>query len=126
MRAWWVAACVGWGCASGQPSSTATPPMDGAAIGVDGGTTADFSIGVDTSVGVDAAPWQPGAHPPLPQVQSGGGAVVAQPHVITLSFDGDPHATKLAPLLSALATQPYWSEVTAEYGVGPLTVGEHH
>jgi len=71
--------------------------------------------------GMPVAPLPP--FPEAPQVVSSGGPVVAAPHVVPVFFSGDELQPKLEELLGTLATSTYWSAVTAEYGVGALTVG---
>lgn len=48
---------------------------------------------------------------------------MATPHVVPVFFTGDELQPKLEEFLGALASSTYWSAVTAEYGVGALTVG---
>jgi hypothetical protein len=53
-------------------------------------------------------------------VVSQGGPVLTAPEVVPITFQGDPVATKVGPFLSQLAASQYWTNATAEYGVGRL------
>lgn len=79
----------------------------------------DASRGADASGDADAAP---GFALALPQVMSGGGAVLAQPRIVPILYASDPMAAQIGQFLSALATSSYWGQATGEYGVGPLSV----
>lgn len=70
----------------------------------------------------DAPPFQPAAHPRLPQVANRGGPVLERPKVLPIFYDVDSSAADIEAFLTALARASYWREVTAEYGVGPLQV----
>jgi len=60
-------------------------------------------------------------HPELPQVVSQGGPVLHSPEVVAITFQPDPLAPRMATFVSQLAASSYWTQVTAEYGVGRLT-----
>jgi hypothetical protein len=64
----------------------------------------------------------PSMHPPLPQVVSLGGPVIAKPVVQPITYLGDPDAAAIDAFLQELVTTTYWSQTTSEYGVGALTV----
>jgi len=57
----------------------------------------------------------------LPTAGSLGGPVLPSPRVQPLYFKGFPYATEMDTFLTRLASTPYWSTVTSEYGVGALT-----
>lgn len=65
--------------------------------------------------------------PPLsfPQIANEGGPVLQTPHVVPIFYAGDPRQSVVEDFLGRLATSshPYWGQVTAEYGVGSLTIG---
>jgi len=60
--------------------------------------------------------------PEMPQVQSGGGGVIASPSLVPVFYTGDGEQSELESFLGQLASSPYWSQVTSEYGVGALAV----
>jgi hypothetical protein len=66
--------------------------------------------------------YKPAPHPALPQVVTLGGPVLAHPKVLPILFAGDQGAADVQGFLNELAGTSTWSEATAEYGVGPLTV----
>jgi hypothetical protein len=71
----------------------------------------------NTSTGAFAAP-----HPPMPQVVSLGGPVLAAPKLVEITFQGDPLQSEIDTFMQQLAgATAYWAGATAEYGVGPLT-----
>ncbi|MEO6574299.1 MAG: hypothetical protein ABIP89_10695, partial [Polyangiaceae bacterium] len=55
------------------------------------------------------------------QVLSAGGAVLAHPRVVPIIFAGDPHRAEIEQFMQDMAASTYWYDVTAEYGVGPIT-----
>jgi hypothetical protein len=88
-----IAACDGGG--GGQPDAAA-----------DAGTDAPFVIA---------------SHAPMPQAVSGGGAVLAAPKMVAISFQGDSLQAAIDAFATQMqANQAYWSGATGEYGVGPL------
>ena len=99
-------ACGGTTLDTGDAAADSAPAPDAG----DGGSTQ-----------IDAG--FPGPHPEIPQVESFGGDVLTAPKVIPIFFQNDNEQTKVEDFLGKLAASPYWSETTAEYGVGPLTVG---
>ena len=75
----------------------------------------------------DAAPDVPmfaeAPHGSAPQVQTGGGAVLAAPKIVPIFFANDTAIqTQTEQFLAQLATSPYWTATTHEYGVGALTI----
>jgi hypothetical protein len=58
----------------------------------------------------------------LPQVQTLGGSVIAQPHVVPIFFAGDAREAKVTGLFTALSTSTFWKDAMADYGVGTLSV----
>jgi hypothetical protein len=58
----------------------------------------------------------------LPLVVNSGGLVLSSPRIQAIYFPGFPYATEIDRFLANLARGTYWSEVTGEYGVGPLTI----
>jgi hypothetical protein len=68
-----------------------------------------------------ATPFAEAPHPPAPQILKGSGQVLANPKFVAVSFNGDPNQAAFDSFLSSLGSSMYWSQVTAEYGVGPGT-----
>jgi hypothetical protein len=86
----------------------------------DGGAAPDAMAAPD-------APFAVGDHPAPPQIMSGGGPVATAPKIVPIFFtsaDDDPFQPEVETFLAELASgdYSYWSEATAEYGVGPLTI----
>jgi hypothetical protein len=67
-------------------------------------------------------------HPPLPQLQNGGGAVLAHPKVVPLFFSDYDRSADVTAMLQGLPGVEMpdggntWAAAVSEYGVGPLTV----
>jgi hypothetical protein len=79
--------------------------------------------GDETGSGGAAAGGGGGEEPSgLPQIVHLGGPVVAKPKVQPILYASDPHVADIEAFLAELATTPYWSTVTGEYGVGALSV----
>jgi hypothetical protein len=104
--------------------------VDSGAPMVEAGTTID-ATGVDSAIRSDAAeagtvddspPFTPAAHPMLPQVATLGGQVLVTPKVQPIVYAGDSAAADIEAFLKELTLGSYWSDTTAEYGVGKLTV----
>jgi hypothetical protein len=90
-------------------SSSGGPPPGGG--GDDGGVEAPQS-----------GPWVPGAHPAPPQVvNEKGGPVMATPAITVVTFNADPMAAQLEDFGNVLGQSAYWTTVTSEYGIGPMT-----
>ena len=70
----------------------------------------------------DAATFQEAAHDPAPQVRSAGGVVIAAPKIVPIFFAGEDSQAQLEQFLTTLAGSPYWTTLTADYGVGGLTI----
>ena len=69
----------------------------------------------------DAAPPKVIPKPTFPEVQSRGGPVIKDPHVIAIVFAGDPLTSQITDFTSKISTSSYWKNVGEEYGVGPMT-----
>lgn len=68
-------------------------------------------------------PFAEAPHGTVPQVQSGGGMVLASPKIVPIFFTGDSAMqAQTEQFLSQLAASSYWTAVTHEYGVGALTI----
>jgi len=67
-------------------------------------------------------PFTPAAHDAEPQVVTLGGQVLKHPKVQIIAWASDPFAAEIDKFVAELQTTSTWSEQTAEYGVGDLTV----
>jgi hypothetical protein len=61
--------------------------------------------------------------PAMPQVVTLGGHVLASPKFVIVTYDGDPFRDQLEKFAADIGSTQYWHDVTAEYGVGPSSVG---
>jgi hypothetical protein len=104
----WIAAAVVLGaCGS---SSGHSPGPDA--------VTADGSSEPDAPSGFVEAP-----HPTPPVVKNAGGAVLTAPKVVPVFFHGDTSAqATLEQFLQAVHGSSYWTAISAEYGVGGITI----
>jgi len=98
-----------------------------AAAGCGGGSAAPCAVstgwtGADAGGAAGSGMFQPAPHPPLPRVISLGGPVLTAPKVQPIVYPGDTGAADVQAFLGDLAQSGVWEQVTAEYGVGPLTV----
>lgn len=57
----------------------------------------------------------------LPVVVDQGGPVLSSARVQPLSFSGFPYASEMDTFLQRLPSSGYWSEIGAEYAIGPFT-----
>lgn len=105
-----VAACSGGGTMATTGAATSSA-SSGAGTG-----------GGGTGGGTGGGPFVPGTHAVLPQVVSLGGSVLKSPKVQAIIYASEPKAVDIDAFLQELTTTTYWSQTTAEYGVGPLTV----
>jgi hypothetical protein len=93
-------------CSSGN-SSTSTGDTGGAGAG---------------GSGSGGAPFVPAAHPPFPQAVDLGGTVLASPRVQPFVYAADPQLSDMTDFLAWISTSSYWTDTTAEYGVGTPTI----
>jgi hypothetical protein len=78
----------------------------------------------DAPPGVDASidPIPLGSLMPQ-EIAGNASAVMATPTVVSITYDGDPNRTDTEAFYHQYAASPAWALQTAEYGIGPLTVG---
>jgi hypothetical protein len=92
----------------------------------DGGA-AEAGHAVDAAPDVDnGAPstTYPAPHPPLPTLMNQmDGSVLTSPKAYLVVFPDYPYLMDLQTFATNLTTATFWGGSTAEYGVGPLTVG---
>jgi len=100
--------------------------------GSDGGTRADAGNLDATSDGADASPPRdhgeasttyPAFTPFMPQVLYGGGAVLENAEIVTITWSGDANASTFEAFGDDIGTSDYWAETTSEYKVGPAHSG---
>ncbi|MES1209683.1 MAG: hypothetical protein ABUS79_27430 [Pseudomonadota bacterium] len=96
-----------------------------AVMGCGGGSGAAPGAVATGWTGADAGAdgsFRPAPHAPLPRVITLGGAVLTAPKVLPIVYAGDTGAAYVQSFLGELAQSAVWAQVTAEYGIGPLTV----
>jgi hypothetical protein len=71
----------------------------------------------------DASEVYPAPHPAAPEEVNAGGAVLAHPKIVPITYDGDPYRAQIEAFIAKIGASGFWSTVTAEYGVGPATTG---
>lgn len=52
-----------------------------------------------------------------------GGAVLASPRVVPVTYDGDPMRANIEAFVAAIGASEFWKTAVAEYGVGPAASG---
>jgi hypothetical protein len=71
----------------------------------------------------DASTTYPAFTPDVPLLQSQGGATLASPRFVTVTWPGEPNAAALESFGDDLGPSAYWALTTQEYGVGPGSSG---
>jgi hypothetical protein len=66
--------------------------------------------------------YSPASHAPLPQIPTRGGAVLAHPQIVTVTFSGDPLADSIEAWGDWVVGSAWLAAVGADYGVG---AGQH-
>ena len=61
----------------------------------------------------------------FPRAATSGGAVIAHPRLVAITFAGDPLAASIASFNQKLQSSSYVSDVGSEYGVGAVTSVKH-
>lgn len=113
-------------CGDDDPASTATSGSHTTTTGAagDGGSGGD-GAGSTSSNGMGGAGggpvMYPAPHPPQPLVAASGGPVLAHPQVYPVFF-GEQSAfeTAVADFIAHVGGSDYWTQISQEYGVGPL------
>jgi hypothetical protein len=101
-----------------------TGPVQQASSAAAGDDTADAAVdsGSTPPPAPEVAPY-PAVAPSVPQVQSGGGAVLARPRVIPVFFPGETEAATLTGAVAKYLASSAWKDSTLEYGVVAATPG---
>ncbi len=77
--------------------------------------------------GDDAGAFVPADHPTAPIVKNAGGAVLANPKLVVVTFASDPLASQIETFAQSIGASAYWAATTSEYGVGaPSYAGAVH
>jgi hypothetical protein len=87
-----------------------------ASISQDGGPALDGGPG---DAGGGDAGFVPAANPPLPQVPYGGGPLLSQVAIVTVTWNGDPLADDLRAFDLWLPDSGYWRDSLGEYDIHP-------
>ena len=102
--------------------ATACSGGSGASAPIDSGPTlpAEASMLDGGDADADAAPLVAPA-PTFPIVKNRGGAVIAAPKVVAITFANDPSSDAISDFTSKISASTYWADLGREYGVGPMT-----
>jgi hypothetical protein len=137
----WLAISLGAACSSPSPASSAPvttsvePVLRPASFGpspADVAAHAAWTNAVvaavdDASAAVpsqDGSTRYPAFTPDVAKFVSAGGAVIASPKIVTVTFDDDPAAAFYEGFDDAIGGTPYWSTLS-EWGVGAASNGGH-
>jgi hypothetical protein len=83
--------------------------------------------GGDAGNDADAAIPYPAPHSPMPKAINSGGAVIASPKLVAISFQNDTLQAAVDKFASDLVSSPnYWKGAVSEYGIGPVTQVAYH
>jgi hypothetical protein len=89
---------------------------------IDGGNPVDSGpMDAGTDAGPPDAGFIPAADPPQAQVPYGGGPLLSQVAIVTVTWAGDPLASQLRAFDLWLPGSTYWSDSLEEYGIQPGT-----
>ena len=88
---------------------------------VDGGTVPDARP--DVSHGAPSTTY-PAFAVNVAQVSDNGGAVLAAPQIVTVTWSTDPDVTTWNAFGDTLGASTYWGAINSEYGVGAATSGD--
>ncbi|GAC1353203.1 MAG: hypothetical protein NVSMB1_24210 [Polyangiales bacterium] len=72
----------------------------------------------------DPSEMYPAFPPDIAQLSNGGGTVLKDPVVVTITWPGEPNATLFEDFGDKIGTSKYWELITKEYGVGPAVSGK--
>lgn len=89
----------------------------------DSGAPVEAAIDASAEAASDAGVY-PAFTPEMPKVVNAGGAILASPKIVTVTWNDDPNQALLDSFGDAIAQSAYWKATTNEYGVGPAT-SEH-
>jgi hypothetical protein len=120
----WLLAQLGAACGPQATSVMVEPPHD--AGRADSGPLATVDAGADagpsTDAGSDAGPFERASHPAFPQIPYRNGPILAQPHIVTITFAGFSYEADVQAFGDWIATSDWLTQVGADYGVSQ---GQH-
>ena len=126
----WLPALASMACSGSDPQPTGSgDPQDVTAArkkpktpttdpGTPPGTEPTFDHGAPSRT-------FPAFRPDMVQIVSNGGLILADPKIVTITYDADPNAALLESFGDRIGQTTYWREAVGEYGVGPAVSGPH-
>jgi hypothetical protein len=109
-------------CGGGNNNNVTGTTASGSGGGSGAGGAGTGGTATTTSSSTGTSTFMPASHPALPQVIKFTTKVLKTPKLQPIRYTTDVNAVDLDAFFQELATSAYWGDVTAEYGVGPLTV----
>jgi hypothetical protein len=126
---WTAFAVAAFGCSSPSPTTLEDSGASVDAGDIDGHSGdgapskhSDAGTPACPSFDAGATPGYPAAHPPFPNVVYGGGRILVQPEVVTVTFPADPLAPQLERFGDEILGTCWWNTLRAGYcvpGGGP-------
>jgi hypothetical protein len=110
---------------SGQGGGTTTTSSSTTAEGAGGAGTGGAAQGGAGGEGTGGMIPYPAPHPSMPVMPDHGGAVLHDPVIVTVTYDGDPERDFLETFGDTIGATDWWKAVHDEYGVGPGSSGGH-
>ncbi len=107
----------------GGHKDSGRPTPDASSTGKDAGPDVAEGGLADATDTMSVSTTYPAPHPPLPQEQTGGGATLASPVFIPITFPADPNVSDITAFTSAIGGSTFWSTIVSQYGVGAATSG---
>jgi len=108
---------------------TASPKLDGSS-GKDGAradaatdATGDAPVDAPVRDHGDASTTFPAFKPYMPHVVANGGAVLAAPQIVTVTWPNEANVTEFETFGDVVGGGAYWAATTSEYGIGPAVSG---
>ncbi len=106
-------------CGGGTPAGDDAGNGDAATDAV---VTPDVATPID---GGDAGGTYPAFTPDMPTIVDIGGAVLATPKIVTVTWSADPNAAALEAFDDAIGASAYFAATTSEYGIAAGASGGH-
>ena len=116
-----AAAAAYAGCTS-DATSPASPADAGADVVASDAPSDDATADSGASYEQDPNKY-PSQHAPLPQLVNHGGPLLDKPHVVTVSFAGDPSRNQYRAFDDAIIVSGWWTKVMTGFGVSAGTGG---
>jgi hypothetical protein len=110
--------------ATGEPDAGSDVALaDGSSSGLhDGAPLAE--AGSDAEADSDAqgdSDTYPAMHPPLPQLTNKDGAILTNPKIVTVTFEGDTNGPSYAAFAGAMSGTTWWQKTLLPYGISEST-----